>query len=451
MLRGIVTSDMSKQADLIVKNAVILCLDERRTMLENGALVINQDSITAIGITDEILSDYSARQVINADGCIVIPGLINAHTHIPMSYFRGLADDLPLMKWLQDYIWPLESRLINPAFVYDSTLHGAAEMLKNGITLCNDMYFYGKEIAEAISQAGMRGIIGEAVVDFRVEANGGTDAIGDYAVSMNNEFKDNPLIDFVLAPHSIYSCSRQVLERVAQIASEHKLLIHTHLSETEQEVKDCQKANGLLPVEYLKQIGILQNKLILAHGIWITEQEMELLHQFNTAIAICTESNLKLANGFAPISQYLKQKVRCCFATDGVASNNNLDLLAELDCTAKVHKNINHDPTFLPARQMLAMATIEAAKALHKADEIGSLEVGKKADLVILDCNTIEAQPLFNPYSQVIYALGGRAVRDVIINGKIVLKDKNLVSLNEAELLETAKKYKNLIMRELKS
>jgi 5-methylthioadenosine/S-adenosylhomocysteine deaminase len=222
-----------------------------------------------------------------------------------------------------------------------------------------------------------------------------------------------------------------------------------HLSETEKEAQDCLKEHGKTPVPYLEDIGLLQTRLVLAHGTWIKEEEMDLLAEHNSSIAICTESNLKLANGFAPIYAFLKHKVRCCFGTDGVASNNNLDLLSELDFSAKVHKAINNDPTFLPAEQMLAMATIEAARAVHKDKEIGSLETGKKADLVILDCNSIEAQPLHNPYSQVIYSLGGRAVRDVVINGEIVLKNKKLTRMDEAELIATAKQYRKTIQKEL--
>jgi len=444
------TNKAPTKADLIVKHAVILTMDHNHTVIEDGAIVISGSEITAIGTTASIGQNFVAEQIIDAQDCIIIPGLINAHTHIPMSFFKGLADDLPLESWLNDFIWPLEKKLVNSNFVFDSTLHGAAEMLKNGVTLANDMYFEGDAMAKALTIAGARCIIGDPVIGDRVKEKDGVKIIGQDAIANKIKYKDNPLVDFSLAPHAIYSNSKPILEKCAEVALENDLLVHIHISEADWEKPDCIEKYGKKPVEFLRDIGLLKSKIVLAHGIWIEEDEMDILAEHNASIAICTESNLKLANGFAPLKQYLQHKVRCCFATDGVASNNNLDLLSELDFNAKLHKNLNHDPTFLPAEQMLSMATIEAAKVLYKDKELGSLEVGKKADLVILDCNAIEAQPMFNPYSQVIYSLGGRAVRDVIINGRIVLKNKKLTTLDETELIATAKKYKALILNQQK-
>ncbi len=433
----------------IITHATILTMDAEHRIIENGAIAIQGDAIIAIGATDTILQKYNSDELINADNCIVIPGLINAHSHIPMTYFRGVADDLPLATWLQKYIWPLEKKFINPSFVYDASLHGAAEMIKNGITLTQDMYFQGKSIADALTKVGMRGMIGEAIIGFILEQNGGIEHLGTFSVQMEKAYKDNPLINFDLSPHAIYTCSTLMLEKCIRIALDNDLMIQIHLSESENEVEDCMDVNGKLPVQYLNEIGMLKTKLVIAHGIWVSEEEMELLAENNTSVAICTESNLKLANGIVPLKAYFKHKVRCCFGTDGVASNNNLDLLAEMDFTAKLHKTINHDPTFLPAEQVLAMATVEGAKALHRFHELGSLETGKKADIVILDCNTIEGQPMHNPYSQVIYALGGRAVRDVVINGKTVLRNKKLSNVDEQEIIAKAKMYTNLIRKEL--
>lgn len=440
---------IQQTVSLIIKHAVILTMDEKHSVLEDGAIAINGNRIEALGSTTKIEQNYAPEQLIDASGCIIIPGLINAHTHIPMTYFKGLADDLPLNKWLFDFIFPLEKTLVDSRFVYDATLHGAAELIRNGITLANDMYYQAAAMAEALTRAGLRCIIGDPIIDTDVQAKAALSEIGRHALDLNQKYRDNPLLDFSLAPHAIYTSTRAELEKCAEVALQHDLLVHMHISEAEHEVSDCLKEHGKLPVLYLQDVGLLNCKLILAHGIWVTETEMDLLAQTGTAIAICTESNLKLANGFAPIFNYLKHKVRCCFGTDGVASNNNQDLLAELDLTAKVHKNINHDPTFLPAEQMLSMATIEAARAVHKDTVLGSLEAGKLADLIILDCNSVEAQPLYNPYSQVIYALGGKAVRDVVINGQIVLKDKQFTTLDEEEMIATAQKYKAMIKKEL--
>ncbi len=442
--------DSKQRADLIITNATILTMDSGHTVIEDGALAVLDGKIAALDKTSNIRNRFTSLHFLDAKGCLVIPGLINAHTHIPMSYFKGLADDLPLDQWLQGFIWPLEKRLVDFGLVYDSTLHGAAELIKNGVTFANDMYFQGDAMAKALIQAGLRCIIGEPVIATEEHGNPSLAEIGAFVVERNLVYKDNPLLSFALAPHSIYACSQAALERVAHIAVEHDLLVHMHLAETDKEASDCHKLHGKLPVHYLSGLGLLKAKLVMAHGIHVEAAEMDILAEHNASIAICTESNLKLGNGFAPIKDYLDKGVNLCFATDGVASNNNLDLLAELDMTAKVHKALAKDPTFLPAEQMLQMATMGAAKALYMDKELGSLEPGKRADLAILDCSTIEAQPLYNPYSQVIYALGGRAVRDVVINGKIVLRDKQLTTLDEKELLDKAKHYKKLILQELK-
>ncbi|MFO7659867.1 MAG: amidohydrolase family protein [Candidatus Cloacimonadaceae bacterium] len=439
-----------QNVSLLIRHAHILTMDAGNEVFEDGAIAVSGNKITAIGNTVDLEQLYIAEQTIDAAGCIVIPGLINAHTHIPMTYFRGLADDMEFNEWLFGFIIPLEQKLVDHDFTYDATLHGAAELIKNGITLANDMYFESEAMAQAITKAGLRCIIGDPVLGTALKNDDDIRKLGSAAIINSKKYKTNPLLDFSLAPHAISTNNKAILQMCTEVALQNDLLVHMHLSETMTDINICRRKYSSRPVHFLRDIGLLDARIIMAHGIRVNEEEMDILSEHNASIAICTESNLKLANGFAPISNYLKHKVRCCFGTDGVASNNNQDLLAELDLTAKVHKNINHDPTFLPAEQMLKMATIEAAKAVHKDSEIGSLETGKLADLVILDCNAVEAQPLYNPYSQVIYALGGRAVRDVIINGKLVLRDKKLTTLDETEILATAQKYKAMIKKELK-
>ncbi len=439
-----------KQVSLIITDATILTMDENNTVLENAALAIAEDMIVALDATEKIINEYSAAQVLNATDCILIPGLINAHSHIPMAYFKGLADDLPLDVWLQEYIWPLENKLLTPEFVYDASLHGAAEMIKNGITLTNDMYFHGEETAKALTKTGMRGMLGEAMVDFKLSPEGGTESIGNHAVNMQKAFADNPLIDFTIAPHSIYACSAKTLRRCAEKALENDLTLHIHLSESEKEVVDCLRQNGMRPVHYLQQLGLLDTRLVIAHGIWIEESEMRTLAKHDNSVILCIESNLKLSNGFTPIKKYLEHGVRLCFGTDSVASNNNLNLLEEMDFTAKLHKVINNDPTFLPAEQVLRMATIEAAKALGKKDELGSLEIGKKADIVILDTSSVEAQPLYNSFSHLVYVLNGKAIRDVLINGKLVLQSGKLSQIDEPELIAKARQYHDTVLKVLR-
>ena len=432
-----------KNVDLLITGGTVLCMDADLRTLENHSVAVDKGRI--LDIFPDGSAVYQARETLNAADCIVMPGLINAHTHLPMTYFRGLADDLPLQAWLNDYIWPLEAKLLDRDFIRASALHGAAEMIKNGITQIHDMYFDMPSIADACSQAGLRAIIGEAVIEARLSDPASRKALGTKVLEMRRRYWDDPLVDFDLAPHSLYACSQATLEQCAQVASEHGILIHTHLSETKNEVEKCLAEHDKKPVFYLRDLGLLALRAVYAHAIWVDGDEIALLAENPASIAVCTECNLKLASGILPLSSYLKHGVNVCFATDGVASNNNLDLLAELDVTAKLHKAINEDPAFLPAQQALGMATRNAAKALGISDKRGSLEVGKDADITVLDACCLNGQPLYNPYSHLVYALGARSVRDVVINGEVVLRQGNLTKVDEAEIIASAKQYQTKI------
>ncbi len=438
---------MAQTIDLILRGGTILTLDRDQRVVEDQAIAIDQGRI--LEIFDPAGAKYQARQEIDTSGCILMPGLINAHTHLPMTYFRGLADDLPLQTWLQDFIWPLEQKMINREFISQAALHGAAEMIKNGITQIQDMYFDMPAVAGACSQAGLRAIIGEAVLDGHGNSDATHATLGDKVLELRQRFADDPLVDFNLAPHSIYGCSEQTLARCAQVAAKHGILLHMHLSETRSEVDNCLREHGLKPAFYLQKVGILELPAVYAHAIWTEPDEIELMAANPASVAICSESNLKLASGILPLAEYLDKGVNVCFATDGVASNNNLDLLAELDLTAKLHKAVNSDPAFLPAARTLRMATLNAAKALGVEDRRGSLEPGKDADVCVLSLNGLECQPVYNPWSHVVYTLGAKQVRDVVIGGEIVLRDGRLTKVDEAELVRTAQSWKDRILREL--
>ncbi|MDY0112521.1 MAG: amidohydrolase, partial [Candidatus Syntrophosphaera sp.] len=435
------------EIDLLIKGGIILCMDNEMQNLENYQIAIDNGRIIDICSTES--KDYIARKILDASDCIIMPGLINAHTHLPMTYFRGLADDLPLEIWLNNYIWPLEAKILNRKFIYNASLHGAAEMLKNGITQIHDMYFDMPAIADACTKVGLRAIIGEAFLDSNTSSPEKLPELGNKMLQMRQRYKDNPLVDFNLAPHSIYGCSRKTLEKCAQIAEETGILLHMHLSETKSEVEQCVQDYGLKPVFYLKDIGILDLPAVYAHGVWMDEEEIELLSEVPASIAICTESNLKLASGILPLATYKKYGVNLCFATDGVASNNNLDILSEMDVTAKLHKVMNKDPAFLPAVDIVKMATCDAAKALGISRKRGSLEVGKDADICILNLSELESQPLYNPYSHIVYAMTSRNVRDVIVNGKIMLENGRLTQVDESALIATAKEQKEYILKQL--
>jgi len=374
-----------------------------------------------------------------------MPGFVNTHTHVAMSYFKGLADDLPLMEWLSKHIWPAENHFLSPDFVRDAALHGCAEMIKNGITLFNDMYFFGDETAESATKAGIRAVLGEGVLDAPVANYQNVDEIFAYITAMHNKYKESELIDFAVAPHAIYTCGKENLVKSKNLAEKLGLLLHIHLSETANEVADCLKIRNMRPVEYLDSLGLFEQKTIAAHAIWLDEKEQGILAERNASIAINTSSNLKLASGFDSFESYLQRGINLSIGTDGVASNNNLSILEEISLTSKLQKALNDDPTILPARQMIEIATSGGAKALGKQTELGSIEIGKKADLITIDINNIQSVPMYNPFSHLAYTITSENIRDSIINGKIVMKNKKLMNIDEAELLDKAEFYRQKI------
>lgn len=432
--------------DTIIKGGTFITMDPKFRILKGHFMVIEQGRIVDILALDK-LSQYQSNEVIDASGCLITPGFVNAHSHMPMTYFRGLADDLPLDTWLRDYIWPLEKKMMTPDFVYEASLHSAAEMIKNGITLTNDMYFQKERIADACIRAGLRVLVSEAII--APEYSGDGQEFAEKVHIFNDTYRDQPLVDCTIAPHAIYTCSSDVYSSCARLALENGWLLHTHLSETQKELKDCLKNHGKRPLEYLASLGVLDAKCIFAHGVWLSGKEMELMKGSLSAIAVCTDSNLKLSSGFAPLGEMLKHKLNVAIGTDGVASNNNLDILEELSTTAKLHKAIEQDPEFLPAKDAFALLTIEGAKALGKEKDLGSLVPGKYADLLIIDIQNLQSQPLYHPYSLLVYALGAEQIRDVMIGGDLVMKDRRLTHLNEANLIQTAQDYQAEIGKEL--
>ncbi len=433
------------KADLIIRNGYIVTMNETMDVIENGSIVIQGNLIIEIDKTEVIDSKCVSDNVIDATGKIVMPGMINCHTHVPMAFFRGYADDLPLMSWLQDHIWPVEGKFVAPEFVYDSALHGLAEMIQNGITMFNDQYFHGKETAQAAIKAGIRGLIGEGILDFPVANYTSPNEIIDYTIRMQEHFESHETIEFCMSPHSIYTCSEATLKHALDQANKHNMMIHIHMSETQKEVDDSVKNFGLRPVHYIDKIGLLNRPIIFAHGVWVDEKEQELMARKNVSVALNTESNLKLASGFAPVKGYMEKGVNLCLGTDGVASNNNLSLLEELDTTAKLHKALHLDPTLLPAEEALKMVTINAAKALQKGHQLGSLETGKFADIITLKNDTLEAMPMYNVYSHIVYTLNSAAVQDSVINGKIVLENRKLPHLEMDSILEKSNYHINNI------
>lgn len=430
-----------QRVDILITNGYVVTLNKKMEVLQNAAIAIHNGLIMAIGSTTDVTQKFQSEKVINATSKIVMPGLINGHTHIPMTYFRGYADDLVLQDWLEKYIWPAEEKFVKADFVYDAALHGCAELIKNGVTMFNDMYFYSQETARAVKKAGLRAILGEGILDFPMAFHKTPDSMISYAVEGHEKYKDNELIDFAIMPHAIYTCSKENLIHAAEVAREHGMLIHTHVSETKKEVDDCIREHSMRPIHYLESIGFLGDDVSIAHGVWIDDKEQRILAERGTSVNICTECNLKLSSGFTPINGYRKNGVIVNFGTDGVASNNNLSILDEMDITSKVHKAINNDPTFLPAEDVVKMATIDAAEGFHKFNEIGSLEKGKKADIIMLDMDRLENMPMYNVYSHLVYTMHSDAVKDMIVNGKLLMENRKLLTIDEQELRDKAEYY----------
>jgi len=431
-----------KKCKLIIKNGVILGSEN-----DVNSIVIDNDVIIDIDKFENISKRYSANETFDANGKLIIPGFVNAHSHISMSFLKGIADDLPLMDWLQNHIWPIEKKFMCEEYIFDAALHGACEMIKNGITTFNDMYFFGGQAAQAAEKVGLRAVIGEGILDFPVANYNKADEIFEYIEMMNAKYENSELIDFAVAPHAIYTCEKENLIKAKKLAEKLDILLHIHLSETEFEIQECQRKTGKAPIEYLDSLGFFEGNVIIAHGIWTSEKEMEILADKNVSVAINSKSNLKLASGFAPIKEYLKHNVNICLGTDGVASNNNLSMFEEMGITSTLHKSLNNDPTFLPAKEMFEKATINGATALGKGTQIGSIEIGKKADLVLIETDDICTQPIYDPYSHLVYSITSEQIKDVVINGKVVMQDRKLTNVAGEEIIEKAEYYKKNITR----
>jgi 5-methylthioadenosine/S-adenosylhomocysteine deaminase len=437
--------------DLIVEAGQLITINENNEILENYALIIKQNKIIDILPYENYQSKYHSENIIDASNQIVMPGFINTHSHIAMAYFKGLADDLALDIWLNQYIWPAEAKCLNPEFVFEASLNGIAELIRSGVTCFNDMYFYPDETIKACNQANMRALIGDITLDF---------PMGDFHHPQNNLknfhkyknlIKNNDLIDISIAPHSIYVCSKQTWLNCIAVAKQENCIIHTHLSETEQENIDCKKQNdGLSPIQYLESLGALDTKTILAHGVHLDSEDISIIKNKDCSIALNIHSNLKLASGFPPIPEYLQNNINLSIGTDSVASNNKLSCVDEISTIAKLYKALYKNPTAISAKSLVRMATIDSAKALGKQDVLGSLEIGKLADLITIDCDNFLSNPIYDPYSYIVYSMDRLNINDTIINGKVVLRNKKLQTIDEMLLLKNSLKNKNNIISRIK-
>ena len=420
--------------DLIIKGKYILPMDEKLTVIKDGFIAVSKNKITTLGEINEI-GKCQAKKIIDAGNSIIMPGLINTHTHAAMAYFRGLADDLPLDVWLKEHIFPAEAKYVNNEFIKKSGKLSCLEMIKSGTTCFNDMYFFGQEIlAEVVKTAGLRALLG---LDLK---NPGYSV--ERVIEIAKQFKDDEFIKIALAPHSVYVCPREILEKVKQAAKAENLRVHIHVSETKKEVEDSIKNNGKSPVEYLDELGLLSDKLMAAHSVWLSDNDLEIYKNRGVKVAHCPVSNMKLASGVAPVEKMLKSEISVGLATDGAASNNTQDLFTEMRVCALLHKVSNLNPAVVSAREVVKMATINGAKVIGMEKEIGSLEVGKKADIITVGLNKPHLMPIYDPYSHLVYCANGADVKNVIVNGKVIMKNREVKTLDEDKILAEAVKFK---------
>ena len=433
--------------DLIIRGGTVVTMDGSRRVIENGGIAIKDGRIVAVATAAEMDLNYGAPQLIEAQGKVVIPGLINGHTHVPMTLFRGIADDLDLQEWLTKYIFPAEAKNVTEDFVRVGTRLGLAEMIRSGTTTYCDMYYFEDAIADETSKAGMRGVLGETVIDFAVADNKTNAEAMAYVEKFVSHWKGNALIVPAIAPHAPYTVSEDHLKAVRAFSDRTGAPIVIHISETKHEVDESIKNNGASPIDYLNRIGFLNNRVIAAHVVWPTEEELGLLKKLGVGIVHNPQSNMKLASGVAPVPEMLKVDLPVGLGTDGAASNNDLNLWEEMDTAAKLHKLISKDPKVVTAQEAFEMATIRGARAMHLEKEIGSLEAGKRADIVIVDLDDLNQTPFYNIYSDLVYATKAGDVRTVVIEGRVVMRDRRLLTLNEETIKADARRYRERIVR----
>ena len=414
---------------ILIKDVTILGGD-----LKKGSVLIENDRITAI---NDKLNSKDADETINGDKKVLMPGLINTHTHIMMTLMRGLADDLPIDIWLKDHMWPVEAHL-NGDHGYAGTLLGCLEMIKSGTTTFNDMYFFMEHGAKAVQEAGIRSVLSHGMIDLFDEEKRKDEFKKSIKLIKKCHNTANGRIKVAFGPHTPYTCSTELLEEVRKKADQYDVQIHIHVSETQKEVDQIMEAHGRRPFEYLNDIGFLGEDVVAAHAVWLSDDEIKIIKENNVKIAHSPTSNMKLASGISPVNKLIKSGVCVTLGTDGVASNNNLDMIEEMKIASLLQKVHKLNPTALNADKVFEMSTINGARALKLENEIGSIEIGKKADLVLLNMNSANLTPYRHPVSHLVYAANGSNVDTVICNGEILMKNKEVLSLEESAVIELA-------------
>jgi 5-methylthioadenosine/S-adenosylhomocysteine deaminase len=431
----------STEVDLIIEARWLATVVKNAPLLEHYSVIVQNDTIVDLLSTALARSKYTSADTVSLDEHILIPGLINLHTHAGMNLMRGIADDLPLMQWLNEHIWPAERAVVSSDYVRDASLHACAEMLSGGTTCFNDMYFFPKATAAAINQAGMRANLGLFVSEF---ANSYANDADDYlqkGFESHDSWRGNSMISSSIAPHAPYTVSNRTFEKIITYAEQLSIGIHTHLHETRDEISQSETQYGVRPIQRLAALGLLGPNFTAAHGVHLLPSEIDMLSGHGCHIAHCPSSNLKLGSGIAPISSMLKNNVNVGIGTDGAASNNRLDMFAEIRLAALLAKGVSEDPTTVPAHQALEMATINAAKALGLDDKIGSIEIGKKADVVAIKLSDITISPCYDPISHLVYTCGREHVTHTWVAGELRYSNGLYANIEPMELKEIIQKW----------
>jgi len=424
----------------IICNACIITMNERMELIQNGSIRIEGDQIKEIR-EDKI--EIPDAEYFDAGGMIVMPGFINTHTHVPMTMLRGYADDLPLHTWLNEHIFPAEARLVTPENVAIASRFAFIEMIKSGTTCFNDMYFFEDIIASEAKRAGIRAVAGESLIDFPTPSFHSVDEGAARCESLVQQWYGDSLIHPAICAHSPYTCSKETLQRAKVLSEKYNIPLHIHVAETRKEVEDLTARTGMTPAEYLYSIGLLDKNVVAAHSVWLNPKEIELYARTRTSVAHCPKSNLKLASGIADTDTYLKAGINVSIGTDGTASNNTLDMVEEMRFAALLPKGTRYNPEAVNARTALRMATINGAKALGLHHMTGSLEVGKRADLIVIHADASNMIPVYDEYSALVYASNSKNIRFSMVNGKWIMRNREVVNIDKTDTMESMKQIVN--------
>jgi 5-methylthioadenosine/S-adenosylhomocysteine deaminase len=439
-----------EKVDLIVSGGMVVTMDGFRTIVDDGAIAVRGDTIVAVGPRAELGANYAGSESIDAKDKLILPGFINGHTHVPMTLFRGLHDDVTLNDWLYKYIFPAEAKNVNEEFVRWGTRLAAAEQIRSGVTTFADMYYFEDAVAEETKAAGMRGVLGETFIDFPAPDNKNEAQMLAYTEKFLKKWQGDPLIHAAVAPHSIYTCSQKTLQDAAALARKYQAPVLIHTAEMKKEWEDSEKQNGMSPVQYLDKVGVLGPDVVSAHCIFVDEKDRKTLAQKHVGCVHNPSSNMMIASGVAPVAEMRAAGIAVGLGTDGPAgSNNDLDLMEEIDLAAKLAKITRMDPLALNAKAVVEMATIEGARALHMEKQIGSIEVGKKADFIVISLDKPNAVPMYDVYAQVAYALKASDVETVVVAGCVVMRNGKLLTVNEEQAIAKAREYRKTISASL--